>query len=211
MILGIVDLGINNLTSVQNSFAPTPSVVDEVVIVSSSKCNRRPDLVVIPGLGKFATGMNALNRSGLADTIKEWHLLGSKIVGICLGMQLLGTSSQESEGVRGLDLIQGRVQILPRDINERVPNIGWASLDMVQSNANFPSLDSKGDLYFVHSYHLVPLKEEKILTKTTFGNSSFVSSVVDKNILGVQFHPEKSGQKGKSLILEIMQWAQNEI
>jgi len=211
MILGIIDLGINNLTSVQNSFVSTPSVVEEVVIVTSSKCNKRPDLVVIPGLGKFATGMDVLNRSGLANTIKEWHLLGSKIVGICLGMQLLGTSSQESEGVRGLDLIQGRVQSLPRDSNERVPNIGWASLDIVQPNANFPSLESKGDFYFVHSYHLVPLKEENILNITTFGNSNFVSSVIDKNILGVQFHPEKSGQKGKSLILEIIQWAQNEI
>ena len=146
----------------------------------------------------------------LIEKIKTWNNDGTKVVGICLGMQLLGTSSEESPGVQGLDLIKSKVERLPVDKSERIPHIGWAETIENSKPGIFPSLTSPGDFYFVHSFHLLPQNENDLLTKTPYGEHFFASSVFSRDILGVQFHPEKSGAKGKALISEIIQWVLNE-
>jgi glutamine amidotransferase len=95
-------------------------------------------------------------------------------------------------------------------MNERVPHTGWASTELVQKATHFNSLGEKGDYYFVHSYHLVPDQDEAVLSETDFGSRNFVSAVLLNDILGFQFHPEKSGKKGKLLISEIIKWAKDE-
>lgn len=210
MLLGIFDLGINNLTSVQRAFSIPLRPTDKVIIVGDGQQEERPDLLILPGLGSFGPGMRALTERGLVEKIVNWTNDGSKLVGICLGMQLLGTTSQESPGVEGLNLIESRIERLPADEGDRIPHVGWAET-VTNSEVNFfPSLASPGDFYFVHSYHLLPEEQEKILSKTGFGKKTFASSVISKNILGVQFHPEKSGAKGKTLVSEIVQWVRNE-
>jgi glutamine amidotransferase len=154
--------------------------------------------------------MNELNARNLVEKIKNWADQGTRIVGICLGMQLLGTSSAESEGINGLNLISARIDHLPFDQKEKIPHIGWASANIENNTSNFISLATEGDFYFVHSYQLVPSNTEEILTTTPFGNHNFVSSIISKNILGVQFHPEKSGTKGRIFVSEIIDWARNE-
>ena len=210
MLVGIIDLGINNLTSVQRAFLVPLKSSDSLTIIEADSKLDRPDLIILPGLGKFGTGMAALRERKLVEKIKSWNYQGTKVVGICLGMQLLGTYSEESTGVEGLDLIDSRIERLPDHQNERIPHTGWAETNSALEFQSFSSLQSQGDFYFVHSYHLIPANNEDVLARTPFGNSSFVSGVLSKNILGVQFHPEKSGGKGKTLISEIVQWARNE-
>ncbi len=210
MLVGVLDLGMNNLSSVLRAFSSPLKPTDSIVIVEEGEKLESPDLLVLPGLGKFGAGMQALQERNLVEKIRNWHMDGTKVIGICLGMQLLGTISEESPGVEGLDLISSRIERLVADERERVPHVGWAELKKNSNNSNFPSLETLGDFYFVHSYHLVPNSSTNILTETPFGKYSFASSVISKNILGVQFHPEKSGAKGKALISEVIQWARDE-
>ena len=210
MLVGLLDLGINNLSSVHRAFSTPLGSSDSIVIVEEGESEKRPDLLVLPGLGKFGAGMLALQERNLLVKIRNWTNDGTKVVGICLGMQLLGTTSEESPGVEGLDLIKSRIERLPVGASERIPHIGWAELEKNSDNGNFPSLENPGDFYFVHSYHLVPENSQTILTRTPFGRESFASSVISRNILGFQFHPEKSGAKGRALISEIIQWVRNE-
>lgn len=210
MLVGIVDLGINNLTSVQRAFTVSLKPTDSLVVIEADHKMDRPDLIILPGLGKFGTGMSALRERKLVEIIKSWNNEGTKVVGICLGMQLLGTNSEESAGVEGLDLIHSRIERLPGDQGERIPHTGWAETNIAYDPQPFSALATQGDFYFVHSYHLIPEDERDVLTRTPFGKYNFVSSILTKNIFGVQFHPEKSGNKGKKLVPEIIEWARNE-
>ena len=206
----MIDLGINNLTSVKRAFSVPLRPTDSVVVIEADPKMDRPDLIILPGLGKFDAGMSALRERKLVETIKSWSNEGSKVVGICLGMQLLGTNSEESKGVEGLDLIRSRIEKLPGDQGERIPHTGWAETNAAYDSQPFSTVATPGDFYFVHSYHVIPENEKDVLTRTPFGKYSFVSSVLYKNILGFQFHPEKSGNKGKKLVSEIIEWARNE-
>lgn len=210
MLLGILDLGINNLNSVRRAFSSPLRITDAIVIVGNGDSERRPDLLILPGLGKFGAGMMALHERGLIEKIRNWTSEGSKLVGICLGMQMLGTCSEESPGVEGLNLINSRIERLPVGQGERVPHTGWAETSIANKSEYFTTLNSENDFYFVHSYHLVPEDEKNVLTRTPFGTKSFVSSVATKNVLGFQFHPEKSGDKGKDLVSEVIAWTRNE-
>ena len=210
MLVGLIDLGINNLSSVNKAFSSQLESDDSLIVIESNLESVIPDLLILPGLGKFSAGMKALQDNGLDLQIKNWTNLGSKLVGICLGMQLLGTKSDESPGHPGLDLIPASVNRLSPEMNERVPHTGWANTELVQMATHFKSLGEKGDYYFVHSYHLVPDQDEAVLSETDFGSKKFVSAVLLNNILGFQFLPEKSGKKGKLLIGEIIKWAKDE-
>ncbi len=210
MQVGIIDLGINNLTSVQRAFFASLKPSDSLVVIEDDHKMERPDLIILPGLGKFESGMSALRDRKLVEKIKHWTNDGTKVVGICLGMQLLGTSSEESKGIKGLGLIPSRIERLPGDQSERVPHTGWSETNIANNSQAFSALATPGDFYFVHSYHLIPEADKDVLTKTPFGNYNFVSSVLSRNILGFQFHPEKSGNKGKKLVSEIIEWARNE-
>jgi len=210
VLVGVIDLGINNLTSVKRAFSVPLRPTDSVVVIEADPKMDRPDLIILPGLGKFDAGMSALRERKLVETIKSWSNEGSKVVGICLGMQLLGTNSEESKGVEGLDLIPSRIEKLPGDQGERIPHTGWAETNVAYDSQPFSTVATPGDFYFVHSYHVIPENEKDVLTRTPFGKYSFVSSVLCKNILGFQFHPEKSGNKGKKLVSEIIEWARNE-
>lgn len=210
MLVGIIDLGINNLTSVQRAFLAALKPTDSLTVIESNSHMDRPDLVILPGLGKFGTGMAALRERKLVEKVKNWNYEGSRVFGICLGMQLLGTYSEESTGVKGLDLINSKIERLSDDQNEKIPHTGWAEINSIRDPQPFSALQSVGDFYFVHSYHLLPAHEKTVLARTTFGNTSFVSGVLSENILGVQFHPEKSGGKGKTFIAEVVQWARHE-
>jgi glutamine amidotransferase len=120
-------------------------------------------------------------------------------------MQLLGVSSEEAPGIQGLSLIDARTKKLPT--LARIPHIGWTSVEMTQKNNYFTSLSSERDFYFVHSYHVEVSKPSETLTSTHFGSTTFTSSILSQNIVGFQFHPEKSGKVGQDLIVDIHNWA----
>lgn len=205
MLISVIDLGINNLTSVINSFSKPLNSNDSIEVFNSSSSNS-PDLLILPGLGKFSAGMEVLQSNNMNNKIIELANSGTKLVGICLGMQLLSERSAESPNTPGLGLIEGHCEKLPLSQGEPVPHTGWESIKVPSTN-HFLSLNSGRDFYFVHSYHLVAKVKEDISGITRFGNGSFISVVQKNNILGVQFHPEKSGQAGIDLVSEIVAWA----
>ena len=209
MKVGIVDLGINNLSSVKRAFSAPLNQADTLNVITNGEGAARPDLIILPGLGNFGAGMSSLAKNNLIVKLKDWNEAGSKIIGICLGMQLLGKTSEESPGVQGLSLIPAVVEKLVSK-SERIPHVGWAASRSKLQKSNFRSFSSDGDFYFVHSFHLRPENEEDILCETLFGENKFVSGVISRGIIGLQFHPEKSGGKGKTLVSELIEWARDE-
>jgi glutamine amidotransferase len=208
MNIEIIDLKINNINSVLKAVKHISN--QEVDLIETPNHNMRKSLIILPGLGKFKAGMDALTKNQLNVYINEKIQNGSFIVGICLGMQLLGDASEESPGTIGLSLINGVCKKLKATEGEHVPNIGWAQVNPKNNFDPFQALSRERDFYFVHSYHFVPESKEQIIGETNFGTSNFVSAINTKRVVGFQFHPEKSASIGYKLIEEIVVWASNE-
>lgn len=204
MRIEIADLGINNLTSIERALLKRIGNSDSCISISNPNQSDSPNLLVLPGLGHFAAGMQRLKESGLDKLFLEENSKQTPIVGICLGMQLLSDGSEEASGIPGLGLVPGLVKKLPD--GESIPNIGWCELEPTRLAEDFPSLMSECDFYFVHSFHMDIADKSKVMTTTKFGDSRFVSSIKSENLLGFQFHPEKSGKIGQMLVQDIFEW-----
>ena len=211
MKIVILDLGINNLNSVIKVFRSSIKLEDEIEILDQFTTDQTDrNLVVLPGLGHFSAGMEAIRAKGFDQLLKSHNDRRGKIVGICLGMQLLGNSSEESESYQGLGIISGQTKLLEKQKGERIPNIGWLGTQRYGNIQTFSSLSLEQDFYFVHSYEFVPTNPSNILCTSSYGEHEFVSGLISENVCAFQFHPEKSGKKGKQLVSEIINWAKNE-
>ena len=212
MRITILDLGINNISSVKLGFSRNLQSSDEINAIQNGAelAGHVSDLLILPGLGNFSAGMRALNDRQFHPLIQEHLANDKKLVGICLGMQLLGSMSEEAPGVQGLDLILGSIKKLPTEPREKIPHVSWASLKNVDNQITPEFNDLDGDFYFVHSYYFSPENLTEIITNTEFGSSHFPSIVGNKNVLGIQFHPEKSGIRGRRFIDRIINWGRNE-
>lgn len=196
-MIGIIDYGLGNLGSINNML----KVIGEKSVISNSKETlEKCDRYILPGVGAFDAGMHKLNESGLIDFIKEKALIEKKpILGICLGMQLLGRKSEEGN-LPGLDLIPfDNVRFKLDNTELRVPHMGWDIVEFKQSNPLVNSLKGQQRYYFVHSYHATCDNKENILMTCEYGYE-FTAAVVKDNIVGVQFHPEKSHDFGMALL-----------
>ena len=205
MKIEILDIGINNISSIYRSVYECMGDEDEVSIITDSVQSNSPNLIIMPGLGHFKTGMKNLRTTNFDDLIKSHVGSGGWIAGICLGMQLLCDVSEEAPGISGLGIVNASVKKLPP--KERVPNIGWNSTSKTINTHHFPSLDSQRDFYFVHSFHVEPKNTGIVLSVTPFAKQEFVSSFLSDRILGVQFHPEKSGKVGRDFMRELILWS----
>jgi glutamine amidotransferase len=204
-------LGLNNLNSVKKAFTENSTQNDSIEVISEYIHLTSPALLILPGLGKFAAAMTEIRERRFDILINENRVLNGYMVGICLGMQLLMSGSEESPGVKGLSLIAGTVRRLNPNSQERIPNIGWNST-VVKDAANlFPSLGDEKDFYFVHSYIVEAYDQKNVLATSPYGTSFFTSAIIENRIIGFQFHPEKSSIAGAALIREILQWAKHEI
>lgn len=208
-MIEILDLGINNLSSISRAFVSSSSV-DEVQILEKPGDFAKKSLLVLPGLGSFSSGMLALRDRGLDEYIIQKVNTGSHLVGICLGMQLLGNTSQESPGIEGLGIIPGDSRLLEPGKNEKVPHVGWNEVVPTKGTSFLHQLCEGKDFYFVHSYHFSPDDTTDVLTLTPFGEMYFTSSVMRGRIVGFQFHPEKSGSSGTNLISQVLRWSNHE-
>jgi len=155
--------------------------------------------VVLPGVGSFADAMNHLKKYELDKAIKEYVASGKPFLGICLGLQLLFDSSEESPGVEGLHLLNGEVVRIPDGPGLKVPHIGWNSLDYPNQGRLFNGIDEGSFVYFVHSYYL-KAKDDSIVTATTEYGCHIHASVEKDNIFACQFHPEKSSSVGLQIL-----------
>lgn len=194
-VIGIIDYGAGNLRSVKMALdrlgAPSAVTADPVLLLKA-------DGLILPGVGAFADAMGALERSGVLPALFQAVEAGKPLLGICLGMQLLLDGSEEGPGVKGLGLIPGMVRRLP-DKGLKIPHMGWNSLTPVKSSPILAGLPAEPYVYFVHSYACEAERPEDVLTVTEYG-VPFHSAVQRDNLIGLQFHPEKSGKTGRRML-----------
>lgn len=206
--VAIIDYGIGNLFSVKRSVEASGDV--EVLVTNKSSEIISSDRIILPGVGAFEVGMNGLKKFKLHETILKSAELGIPIMGICLGMQMLASISREFGDTNGLDLIPGEVKEIPKVGVKgnilKVPFIGWAPLEVENGVKNNILQNVKGEsVYFVHSYQFIPRKNEHLAASYYYSGNLITAAVRNKNILGVQFHPEKSGRVGLRIIKDFIE------
>lgn len=165
------------------------------------------DLIVLPGVGTFSQAMNYLRASNLDRLIVQHASSGGSVLGICLGMQILLNHSSESPGIDGLGLIEGHCQLISSTHNFAVPHIGWNTLiasrqpdNLFCRFVNRETLLSLSDYYFVHSYHAILSNSENLMASFDHPDGPLTASIASGKIVGLQFHPEKSGSAGYALL-----------
>lgn len=200
-MIAIIDYGMGNLRSVQKGFE---KVGCEALVTSDPKVVLEADKVVLPGVGAFADCMRNLTEGGFVEPILKVIRDGRPFLGICLGLQLLFSESEEFGVHRGLDVIPGRVVRFPEGMTEggealKVPHMGWNQLEIRRRPAAFDGIEEGTNVYFVHSYYVVPDDESVVATTTRYG-IDFCSAIWKDNIVATQFHPEKSQEKGLRIL-----------
>lgn len=193
-MIAIVDYGMGNLLSVSKAME---SVVSDVEVTSDPKVVRNASGVILPGVGAFADCILNLESLKLDEAIREFIQSGRPYLGICLGLQILFSYSDEGKRSDGLGIIKGGVKRLPSTV--KVPHMGWNQICKKNPAPLFEGIADQSHFYFVHSYYVDPEDEDVIATTTDYG-ISFVSSVWSENIYGVQFHPEKSSRIGLQML-----------
>jgi len=200
----IVDYFAGNIFNVVRAF---DHLGCKTVLISNPEEARDGDYMVLPGVGAFGDGMANLNERGLVEPIFEWINKGKPFIGICLGMQLLFSSSDEFDYHEGLGVIDGPVRRLPPEPGFKVPNIGWHPLRCSSGdyqedwkNSVLAGIPADRDMYFVHSHAPYPDDPACWLAKSQFGSHSFCAVVRKENVVGCQFHPEKSGEAGLAIL-----------
>jgi len=194
----IIDIGISNVKSVQRMLEYI-GIEPEVLTIPRDfdpSC-----LYILPGIGTFDSGVKALHSSGWADFLtKQFSLNSLKLLGICLGMQLLFEKSEEGK-MSGLGLIEGEAIKFDNDLGLKVPHMGWANISKM--NLWPGNLKKESRFYHVHSYFCIPKNSSEIIGIASYGNE-FVTAVRKKNIFGVQFHPEKSHKHGINFFQDLL-------
>ena len=212
MNIAIIDYNSGNLASLKNSLES--AVKDrnkdfKVNITSIPEEIIKADKVILPGVGDFYNCKTQLMKiNGMIDAINYFIKEKEKpFLGICIGMQLMAKVSYERKKSKGLEFIDSEVNIIDSSSEEiRVPHMGWNNVFLEKKNneKQFPSLNNN-DFYFVHSYHMKCKNKNEVLASTNYGEK-IVSAVIKNNLLGVQFHPEKSQEKGKKFLEEFLDW-----
>ena len=190
-MIAIIDYGVGNIFSLRSSFA---CIGADAVLTGDKKIIEKADKIILPGVGAFGTAME--NIEPFKDVIFEHIDDGKPFLGICLGLQVLLSSSEESPGVKGLDIFKGHVAKIPE--GRKIPHMGWNQLKQVKECPILDGVDGK-DFYFVHSYHAV-LDEESNLSAVVDYGIDLTAAVSKDNVFATQFHPEKSGVPGLKIL-----------
>lgn len=193
--VGIVGYRMGNLRSLLNAFAAIS--VDAFVAETPAELGTATH-IILPGVGAFPRGMRNLSEFGFVDIVRRWADAGRPLLGVCLGMQLLGSQGDEHEVTPGLGLVPGRVTAL-RAGGLRLPHIGWNDTVAARESPLFAPAGAVAIFYYVHGYGLEPENEAHITMTSTYGER-FVAGVRRDNVFGVQFHPEKSHAAGLDVL-----------
>lgn len=194
--IAIIDYGMGNLRSVQKGFE---YLGFEARVTRGKKEIKDSHAIVLPGVGAFRDCIENLRRYGLIELVLESIKEGKPYLGICLGLQILFSESEEFGKQKGLDLIKGRVVKFKPASGFKVPHMGWNSIEKRRDLPLLQGIENGDFFYFVHSYYVVPEDEACISTITDYG-IPFVSSIFKDNIFATQFHPEKSQKKGLRIL-----------
>jgi imidazole glycerol-phosphate synthase subunit HisH len=191
----IIDYGMGNLRSVEKSVA---AVGGHPIISGDPEAVRKATRLILPGVGAFGDAMRNLRQGGMDCAIRDAVGAGKPLLGLCLGLQLLFTHSEEFGSHEGLDLIPGKV-LRFNDPGLLVPHIGWNQIEEIQRNPLLENISEGSYFYFVHSYYVEPDRTEDVLCWTIYGRR-FCSIAGRGKVWGAQFHPEKSQDIGKKLL-----------
>jgi len=198
-MLCIIDYGIGNLSSIKNMMK---KIGIDSIISNKSDDIQKAEKLILPGVGSFDYGMEQLNKSGLVNILSESVLINkTPLLGICLGVQLLTEGSEEGT-TKGLSWIKGKTVAFDKDklgLTQKIPHMGWADVYDYEKSKLFTNIFPEPRFYFVHSYHLKLENENKCLVKAKYGYE-FAAGIEKENILGVQFHPEKSHKFGMKIL-----------
>ena len=202
-MIAIVDYGVGNLFSLCSSFK---AIGAEVTVTSDPDVIRNADKIILPGVGAFGDAIKKLKDTGLDKIITEEAKKGKKLMGICLGMQLLFEKSYEYGEHEGLSLLRGNVvpmeNKIPREL--KIPHIGWNGLHFCKNHPLFKYIKEEDHVYFVHSYYAEDC-DDSLLATAEYGRE-LTAAVVKDNVAGMQFHPEKSGNVGLNILRAFCEW-----
>jgi glutamine amidotransferase len=213
-MIAIIDYGMGNLRSVQKAFE---TVGQQAVVTRSAQVIRDASHVVLPGVGAFPDCIRNLEQYDLVQPVHQAIRSGKPFLGICLGLQLLFTESEEFGLHKGLGILAGRVVRFPRDTSAavtgagqaagplKVPHMGWNDLTIARAAPPLRDLETGARVYFVHSYYVVPDDAGVTATTTDYG-VTFVSSIWHDNVFACQFHPEKSQAIGLHIVKNFGAW-----
>lgn len=206
-MIAIIDYGSGNVHSVRRAFEHCGA---ELALTADPAAIERADRLVLPGVGAFADGMRSLSERGLIDPIHRFVASGRPFLGICLGMQMLATTSEEFGMHEGLNLVPGRVIPVPaRDVDgvaHKIPHIGWAELVPAATwqGSIFDDTPEGTSVYLVHSFQFAPLDACHRLADCFYGGHKIAAAVRSGNVTACQFHPEKSGEAGLRMIASFL-------
>ncbi|MBQ7944694.1 MAG: imidazole glycerol phosphate synthase subunit HisH [Lachnospiraceae bacterium] len=195
-MIAIIDYDAGNIKSVEKALI---SLGEEAVITRDKDEILAADHVILPGVGAFGDAMDKIRRYGLEEIIKEVVAKGTPFLGICLGLQLLFESSEETVGVEGLGILKGKIVKIPDNQGLKVPHIGWNSLKFPNKGRLYEGIKEDSYVYFVHSYYL-QAEDEDIVVATTEYATHIHASVEKSNVFACQFHPEKSSDVGLQIL-----------
>jgi glutamine amidotransferase len=193
-VITIVDYAINNLRSVEKAFL---SLGFPVEVSDSPDTIRRAEKIVLPGVGAFGDAMANLEAKGLAQALRERVHAGTPLLGLCLGLQLLFSDSEEFGYTRGFDFIRGNIKRLPANL--KVPHIGWNQLHIKRPDPLLEGVREGSFVYFVHSYYAAAQVPDDVLATTDY-EMEFPSVTRHENVWATQFHPEKSQDVGLQIL-----------
>lgn len=198
--LAVIDYGAGNLRSLSRALEQAGA---RVALIRSPEMSWGDDGIVLPGVGAFGPAMARLTAAGFPSWIRARVAAGTPLVGVCLGMQLLFERSEEASGVSGLALIPGEVRRLPSGL--KVPHMGWNKVIMRRTDPVIGSLREGAFVYFVHSFVADPADPATVIATAAYGRE-FPAIIRQDNVLGLQFHPEKSAAAGLGLLRGIVGW-----
>jgi glutamine amidotransferase len=208
MQIAIVDYGAGNLRSAEKALAAAARDSARVIVTADPDAVRKADRVVLPGVGAFADCKRGLDSlPGMVEALEDAVLKqGKPFLGICVGMQLMASVGVEFGTHKGLDWIKGKVVVLdPADPTLRIPQMGWNDLELKGAHPALAGTKSGDHAYFVHSYHFIADRPQDVLATVDYGGP--VTAIIGRdNLLGVQFHPEKSQQMGLNLLASFLNW-----
>lgn len=196
-MIAIIDYGAGNIQSVYKALK---FIGADCKVTSDKDEILNADGAILPGVGSFGDAMDTMTKRGIKDTIIEYTKSGKPFLGICLGLQLLFPESEETPGVKGLDIFKGTITKIPNQNRTlKIPHMGWNNISIKQKNGIFMDIEGEPYVYFVHSFYLKAQDKDIVAATTQYGVE--IDAAVQKgNIIATQFHPEKSGEVGLKML-----------
>ena len=196
-MIAIIDYGAGNIQSVYKALK---FIGADCKVTSDKDEILNADGAILPGVGSFGDAMDTMTKRGIKDTIIEYTKSGKPFLGICLGLQLLFPESEETPGVKGLDIFKGTITKIPNQNRTlKIPHMGWNNISIKQKNGILKGIEGEPYVYFVHSFYLKAQDKDIVAATTQYGVE--IDAAVQKgNIIATQFHPEKSGEVGLKML-----------